>query len=112
MANSIIKANSIIPFTPTLESNFRIAQWGWLAGWKIGKIGVVSGSGISCTDELTSDTLMMSIPYQIKSAEITSCYIDSTHNAKIRTQVNSNTFYVNGVAANANFYFQIVFAIS
>lgn len=98
--------------TATVASGFNLASWGYIHAWKMGKVLIVSASGIAPTTTLTSDTTAFTLPGISvadnfitvgKVSDSPDCVVSAFNLAGGGVRITLNT-----VPANKNTFFEII----
>lgn len=110
MATSIIKnMHGTETVSVTLTNNFALASWGYCHAYMVGKICIVSFSGLYRVTAVDSNTQFGTLSVTA-SGSVTST-AQANNNDMAILQVSENKLYVNGMQANINYYGMIVFPI-
>ena len=110
-AEEAVISNSLVTFTPTLQNGFTLVSWGGIGGYKLGKLCIVNFHGVTRSQAVTSELIIATIPYTIKSAVSAPLVNNGSDTATLRVSVNEDVIRVNAINANATYMGQIIFFV-
>lgn len=111
MATSIIKnMHGTETVSVTLTNNFALASWGYCRAYMVGKICIVTFSGLYRATAVDSNTQFGTL--SVTASGSVTATAQANNNDMAILQVGGNKLYVNGMQANINYYGMIVFPVA
>ena len=113
LSNSLSEAiTNLTELTVTLKSGFTMRSWGAINAFKIGRIVILTFSGLASDSSITSDTAFCTISGITVSKTITGSGRCGTASIFMQSRINTGDLYINGTEANVACYGELVFFVN
>lgn len=102
-------------FTPTLLNGFTLSSWGAFRLYRVGKLVIITASGLYRNVDTSVDTKIADLPFSVKAASGTGAVQDMVVTGEILQNpiiiVTGTTLQINNLLANKWVFFNLVTTI-
>lgn len=101
--------------TVNILSPISLPNWGWIRAFRIGRLCVISFHGLRTTSNITSETYVMSLPFEAAADATTALSVTGLGTANyvcnVRIGANTSSILVNSTNANTTYFGQLIVLI-